>query len=158
MFRTHEIDLLDTFSAEETILIRFRLFADETRNAWGWVVDNLSIQPQLVSVAPNEQIPKVFSLSQNYPNPFNPGTQIDFTLPATSKVSLKIFNVRGQQVKYLVQDEEHLAGSYTIEWDGKDDFGVPVSSGVYFYRIEAGDRSPTSRELFVKSFKMTLLR
>lgn len=158
MFRTHEIDLLDTFSAEETILIRFRLFTDETTNAWGWVVDNLSIQPQLVSVASNEQIPKVFSLSQNYPNPFNPGTQIDYTLPATAKVNLKIFNVRGQQVKYLVQDEEHLAGAYTVEWDGKDDFGVSVSSGVYFYRIEAGDRSPTSQELFVKSFKMTLLR
>ncbi|MCH7676519.1 T9SS type A sorting domain-containing protein [candidate division KSB1 bacterium] len=158
MFRTHEIDLLDTFPAEETILIRFRLFADETMNAWGWVVDNLSIQPQLVSVASNEQIPKVFSLSQNYPNPFNPGTQIDYTLPATAKVNLKIYNVRGQQVKYLVQDEAHLAGSYTVEWDCKDDFGVPVSSAFYFYRIEAGDRSPTSRALFVKSFKMTLLR
>ncbi len=150
MFRTHEIDLLDTFPAEETILIRFRLFADETSNAWGWVVDNLSIQPQLVSVASNEQIPKVFSLSQNYPNPFNPTTQIVYALPQTVEVNLKIFNVLGQKVRALLQNKQQTAGVYGIEWDGKDDLGKDVSSGVYIYRIEAGD--------FVKSHKMMLLK
>ncbi len=108
---------------------------------------NHLVQPGAVS---NDVIPEVFSLSQNYPNPFNPTTQIAYALPQTVEVNLKIFNMLGQKVRILLQNKQQTAGVYTIEWDGKDDLWKDVSSGVYIYRIEAGD--------FVKSHKMMLLK
>lgn len=81
--------------------------------------------------------PGDFALNQNYPNPFNPKTTILFDLPLNSYVTLTIYNIVGQKVKTLF-DGEKTAGSYTIKWDGKDDKGSNVSSGIYFYRIEAG--------------------
>jgi hypothetical protein len=93
--------------------------------------------------------PSSFSLSQNYPNPFNPETYIDFALPFDSEVSLKIFNVKGQLVRTLVQERMNT-GTHTVRWEGRDDSGNRVSSGVYFYRLTAGEKS------FVK--KMVLLK
>jgi len=90
------------------------------------------------------QIPKVFSLSQNYPNPFNLVTKIDFEVPQTSKVTLKVYDILGRLVKTLV-DENKEAGFYTVPFDGTN-----LASGVYFYRIEAGS--------FVSSKKMVLLK
>jgi len=94
-------------------------------------------------------IPKVFSLSQNYPNPFNPETLIRFGLPKTSHVRLIIYNILGQKVKTLV-DGKKEPGFYTIHWDGTDEHGNQVASGVYIYRIEA--------EGFINSKKLLLLR
>ncbi len=150
MLRSHTLNMLDQFSAGDEVLIRFRLNIDEATNGWGWVIDHLVIQPGAVSVESNDAIPEVFSLSQNYPNPFNPTTQIAYALPQTAEVNLKIFNVLGQRVRALLQNKHETAGVYGIEWDGKDDLGRYVSSGVYIYRIEAGD--------FVKSHKMMLLK
>jgi hypothetical protein len=82
------------------------------------------------------QIPASFALSQNYPNPFNPSTTIRFALPTQSVVSLKIYNILGQEVATLV-NTEHPAGFFTVEWNGRNQYGSPVASGVYFYRIEA---------------------
>lgn len=95
------------------------------------------------------EIPKVFSLEQNFPNPFNPITTIKFGIPKESFVKLTIFNVLGQQVKTLVR--ENLAPSfYSFQWDGTNDFGKLVSSGVYFYKIETGDFKQTKKLLFLK--------
>jgi hypothetical protein len=96
----------------------------------------------------NEE-PSSFSLSQNYPNPFNPETYIDFTLPSELEVSLKIHNIQGQVVANLVQGRKG-AGIHTVRWDGRNDSGEKVSSGVYFYRFTAGETT------FVK--KMVLLK
>jgi len=93
--------------------------------------------------------PEEFGLRQNYPNPFNPTTVIQYALPKASEVRIQIYNVLGQKVRNLV-DEAQEPGYKMIHWDGKDDDGTEVSSGVYFYRIEAGD--------FVKNKKMTLLK
>lgn len=82
--------------------------------------------------------PKEFYLSQNYPNPFNPETTIKYQLPISSKVMLQIFNIIGQKIKTLVNEEEQ-AGYYEIKWDGTNDFGIKVSSGIYFYQIRAGN-------------------
>ena len=88
-------------------------------------------------------------MSPNYPNPFNPSTQIRFGLPEASAVTLTIYNIRGQQVRTLVNG--YLpAGYLTITWDGKDAQGSLVSSGTYLYRINAGHYSATH--------KMVLLR
>ncbi len=83
-------------------------------------------------------IPVRTELTGNYPNPFNPTTNIKFSLKADSKVSLSIYNIRGQKVKTLVKDNM-LAGWHSIVWNGKDDNGKSVSSGVYFSRFDAAD-------------------
>lgn len=98
--------------------------------------------------APNS-IPNEFMLSQNFPNPFNPSTQIDFTVPTHSFVEISVYNSIGQHVKTLIK-KNMSAGDHTITWDGTDNFGVEAPSGVYFYKLVAGD--------FVESKKMILLR
>ncbi|MCK4591799.1 MAG: T9SS type A sorting domain-containing protein, partial [Candidatus Latescibacteria bacterium] len=86
---------------------------------------------------------------QNYPNPFNSRTMIRFDLPNSSHVKLLIYNILGQKIKTLF-DGQKTAGTHIVEWDGKDSFGRNVSSGIYLYKMEAGD--------FVQEKKMVLLR
>jgi hypothetical protein len=93
--------------------------------------------------------PAGFSVSQNYPNPFNRVTNFKFTLPQASYVKIEIFNILGQRVKTLL-DEDMRAGVYVVDWDGKDERGVEVSSGIYFYRIRAGDFSDIKRMVLLK--------
>jgi ligand-binding sensor domain-containing protein len=96
-------------------------------------------------------LPKAFSLAQNVPNPFNPSTTISYSVPEGNPVhvSLKLYDIRGRQICTLV-DELRDAGVYNVFWDGTDEVGRRVSSGVYFYRIQAGD--------FVQTRKMVLLK
>lgn len=151
MYVTRTLDLTNAFAVNDEVLIRFRLLADANTNGWGWAIDNLVIQTEPVSVeSSGEQLPTEFALIQNYPNPFNPTTQINYALPQSGEVSLQIFNVLGQRVRDLVRNQKQDAGRYSVEWDGNNDFGQPVSSGIYVYRINVGD--------FTKSFKMTLLK
>jgi hypothetical protein len=97
----------------------------------------------------DENRPSGFSLSQNYPNPFNPVTNIAFTVPRTAHVRLDVYNVVGQKVKTLV-DQEMKPGSYAADWDGTDQSGKAVSSGIYFYRMEAGDFAGMKKMLLLK--------
>ncbi|MFQ5864402.1 MAG: T9SS type A sorting domain-containing protein [bacterium] len=97
----------------------------------------------------DSNVPESFTLFQNYPNPFNPETTIRYRLPSAQPVQLKIFNILGQQIRSLI-DKQQLAGDHKIVWDGKDDRGILMPSGVYIYRIQAGD--------FEKSNKMILLK
>ena len=90
-------------------------------------------------------IPVEYYLSQNYPNPFNPTTKINFDLPNDSKVSLIIYDLLGREIIKLVNNEFRTAGSYTIEFNAGS-----LSSGVYFYRLEAGDFVQTKRMVLVK--------
>ena len=90
-----------------------------------------------------------FELLQNYPNPFNPRTQITYRLPVASEVDLTVFNLLGQRIKTLVRQKQD-SGSYTVEWDGKDDLGRDVASGIYLFRLSA--------ENFEQVRKMILLR
>ncbi len=101
-------------------------------------------------------IPEHFSLEQNYPNPFNPTTKIKFALPERGHVILSIFNVMGQKIRTLV-DEQKAAGYHSIIWDSKDDFGNEVASGVYVYRIYVRT-SETGSKPFESLKKMTFLR
>ena len=93
--------------------------------------------------------PKRFILYPNYPNPFNPDTQIRFDLPRAVPVKLVVYNVLGQQVRSLV-DRSMQAGRHTVMFDGRSNDGVALASGVYFFRLEAGQ--------FVKNRKMVLLK
>lgn len=94
-------------------------------------------------------LPKEYSLAQNSPNPFNPSTKIQFELPRAGQIRLSVFNVLGQTVKTLC-DEKLPAGRHSVIFDGRDNNGGKIASGVYFYRLEAGD--------FTQSKKMILLK
>jgi hypothetical protein len=101
------------------------------------------------------QRPAGFSLFQNTPNPFNPSTVIRYSLPVASYVTLRVYTVLGQEVIMLVNKEEK-AGHGTVAWDGRNSFGNPVGSGMYFYRIEA--RPIEGGNAFVEIKKMVLLK
>ncbi len=106
--------------------------------------------PKLATGTEKGNLPNSTALFQNYPNPFNPTTQIQFTLAQTEPVRLEIYNILGQKVKTMLSGEEFSAGPYTFNWNGRDDQGVSVGSGTYFYRL----RTPS----FSKTLKMTLVK
>jgi len=83
------------------------------------------------------ELPPTFSLSQNYPNPFNATTQISFNVPRRSHVKITIYNVLGQLVRELA-DRDYERGVHHVRWNGADNVNIPVSSGIYFYRMTAG--------------------
>jgi hypothetical protein len=93
--------------------------------------------------------PKDFELNQNYPNPFNNETVIKFNLRRPASVTLTIYNILGQRVRMLVEGRL-AAGSQTVSWDGKDDKGNDLSSGIYFYQLRAGEMSETKRLVLLK--------
>ena len=93
--------------------------------------------------------PGSFTLSQNYPNPFNPTTTIIYNLHKSSKAVLNVYNLKGREIKTLV-DQVQSAGTKIVDWDGKNNSGKAVSSGVYIYRLQIGEK--------ILSRKMTLLR
>jgi len=93
--------------------------------------------------------PQKFELLQNYPNPFNPQTAISYKLARSSLVSLIIYNVAGQKVRTLVA-EHQVAGDKTAYWNGRDDNGNEVTSGIYFYRIKAGEFTQTKKMVILK--------
>jgi hypothetical protein len=97
---------------------------------------------------PSDGMANEFSLGDNYPNPFNPQTEIGFTVPVACKVEIKVYNVAGQLVKTC--ERYYPAGTHSITWDGTNLKGENVASGIYFYRMEAGD--------FVQQKKMVLMR
>lgn len=92
---------------------------------------------QVAAVDRQKALPEKFALHQNYPNPFNPATTIAFDLPNDEFVEISIYNIRGQKIRTLVR-RQVSAGAESVKWNGKNDFGIPVASGIYFYRIEAG--------------------
>ena len=94
-------------------------------------------------------LPKQFELGQNYPNPFNPTTIIPFALPASEQVLLIIYDILGRKVKKLV-NQQLPPGQYKVSWDGRDDFGNFVSTGIYIYRIRAGNYHETRKMLFIR--------
>ena len=131
----------------------------------GWWYNNPSFPPGRVYIYKNpytaveeeqNSLPHNFALYQNYPNPFNPTTIIPFSLKTQGsmfkgaiRTTLIIYNILGQKIKTLV-DDERMPGSYQVQWDGKDDKGKEVSSGIYFYKLRAGNFSDTKKLLLIK--------
>ncbi|RMD88028.1 MAG: choice-of-anchor B family protein [Calditrichaeota bacterium] len=96
-----------------------------------------------------EKVPKAFVLEQNYPNPFNPSTTIRYQLPKAEHVKIIIYDLIGRVVRELTNKTQE-AGSYAVQWDGRDQAGQKVASGVYIYKIQAGQ--------FIRTRKMVLLK
>jgi hypothetical protein len=102
-------------------------------------------------------MPTEFTLAQNYPNPFNPTTQIRYDLPAASVVTLAIFDITGKEIRKLADHEDKSVGSYTLIWDGRDNLGNAVASGVYFYSITA-QPGAAGEKVFYQVKKMTFIK
>ena len=94
-------------------------------------------------------IPEEYALDQNYPNPFNPETTIKYQLPEAGKVVLKIYNVMGQEIRTLVNEDKE-AGYYNIHWDGRDQLGDRVPSSVYIYRLKTNSLVFSKRMILIK--------
>ena len=102
-----------------------------------------------ISVSVETVTPTKYALEQCYPNPFNPETAINFSIKQTGKVSLKIYNVQGQLIRSLV-DEDKLAGSYSVIWNGTNEQGTRISSGTYLYTLKVNGFEDTKKLVFMK--------
>ena len=94
-------------------------------------------------------IPEKFEVSQNYPNPFNPSTVISYSIPTAEFVTIRIYNMLGQEIATLL-NEELNAGIYKVTWNGMNDSGVKVATGTYIYRVTAGSNIATKKMLLIK--------
>ncbi len=113
------------------------------------IVDANGITIALGSATSGGSLPTKFSLEQNCPNPFNPETVISYSLDETVNVSVEVFNCLGQRVRTLFEGYQG-AGKYSVRFDGNDDTGAPVASGVYLYRLRAGDQQMTRKMVLLK--------
>ena len=93
--------------------------------------------------------PSTFALMQNYPNPFNPETIIRYQIPQSSRVKLEVFNLLGERIRTLV-DTEQQSGFYQVIWDGNNDAGITVPSGIYFYVLHWDNNTEFRKAIFMK--------
>ncbi len=150
LFLKRVIDLGATFNPQDTIAIRFRVFSDALAVGWGWAIDNLLIQSDSLDQGEfNGQVPIIFTLHQNFPNPFNLETSIRFGLPEAEQVRLAIYDVRGRLVRTL-QDGLMDEGFHTLRWQGLDQSGRRVSSGVYIIRLTSSLGARTIKAILLK--------
>lgn len=136
--------------------MRIRFVCDASGNS-DWVyIDEVHVEGHTVSSSASMgggmsllAIPDAYDLGQNYPNPFNPTTQIRYALPEQSDVSIKIYDISGRLVKTLVNTNQ-AAGNYTRVWNGRNENGLKVSSGIYIYHMVAGSFVQTKRMVLLK--------
>ncbi len=140
----------------EIALITFELAHKRTQPDFSFsLVDLRDVSGQSLDVSEdpgnggNPQIPTAFHLNQNYPNPFNAWTQISYDLPKSGEVSLRIYNIKGELVRELM-NEYTPAGRHSITWDGKNKEGLFTASGIYFYQIVSEGFAETRKMIFVK--------
>jgi len=126
--------------AADTIRFNLNIYSNGN-HFWS---DSLIIDLIPLSIKRDQMLPVIFSLSQNYPNPFNPSTNIEFTLPKSEFVTLKIFNILGEEISTLVNDKLQ-AGNHTYQYDGSS-----LASGIYLYRIEAGEYQQVRKMILIK--------
>ncbi len=109
------------------------------------------LTPGIIADADDDDapLPLQFALEQNYPNPFNPSTIIRYSLPKASEIKLVVYDILGRVVRVL-EDSYQQAGTHAIYWDGSSSDGQPVASGIYFYRLNAGDRTATNKMVLLK--------
>lgn len=127
----------------------WRVRAQHQNGTWSGYSPAAAFVPNGTTAVGDNAIPTEFALDQNYPNPFNPSTVINFSVPVQNTVSIKIYDMMGQEIRTLVS-EMKSPGKYTVVWNGDNDFGMRVSSGTYIYRMVSGD--------FVQVKKLVLIK
>ncbi len=127
----------------------WRVKAKNTCGDGDWSISRSLVNNNDVAEIPTSNLPIEYSLTQNYPNPFNLSTRFEFSMPRASDVVIKVYDITGREIVTLA-DNHYSAGNYMVDWNGEDNFGNIVASGIYLYRIKAGD--------FVESKKMILLK
>ena len=131
--------------ADSTVRIAFYFTSNVNYEDNGWYIDDVRIEGIITAVHENSDLyPREYKLMQNYPNPFNPLTNIQFSLPKASHAKIEVFNILGQKVASLV-DEKRPAGYYTVQFDARN-----LSTGLYFYKIQAGTFSQVRKMLLTK--------
>jgi len=114
-----------------------------------WYENSLIDDPTSISRQEAGDVPNGYALFNNYPNPFNPETSINFTVPKISRVTLAIYDILGRKIRTLVSAIK-AAGSYNVTWNGKNNQGQPLASGLYFYNLQAGEFSSTKKMMLLK--------
>lgn len=122
---------------------------DNISNSGPVMTCDLFVSPADVKDELTEISPSQYVLKQNYPNPFNPGTRIEYSVPSDGHVELEIFNVLGQKIRTLVDEEKNM-GLHVVSWDGTNDEGAFVANGIYFYQLRAEDFVNTSKMILLK--------
>jgi hypothetical protein len=155
-----------TIQAGKTGALTVTAKLDSAKNRSGWLIlthngdtspDSIEVVLKSLTNVPQEAIiPAEFAVFQNYPNPFNPSTTISYALPQECRVSIKIYNILGAEVRTLIS-EVQTARYYSTLWNGQDNSGSMVSSGLYFYRIIAEPLNAGATN-FVQMEKMILLK
>jgi len=140
---------LDNDSEHEIIISLEQRVYDQNHNVKYRAFSRIYKKNTSSSVIENKNIKKDFNISQNYPNPFNPSTNIDLNLPERSPVSIKIYNVVGECIRELC-NQEMDAGNHTMEWDGKGQNGKVLSSGVYLIQVKTNNQSKIIKSLLLK--------
>lgn len=120
-----------------------------TNNSAVYRVDDIEITDVTGIEEKQSEIPAEFALNQNYPNPFSRNTRITFSVPRNDVVKLSLFDLTGRRVRTLA-NHRFSPGIHSVKWDGKDDRGMIVSSGVYLYRLEVGQYSETKKLTFIR--------
>ena len=142
-----------TDAAGDGIPFPFRISSLRFRTQEPAFIDEIQLRAiaaqTATAIIETDSRPTTFELSQNYPNPFNARTTIFYQIPTDGRVQLTLFNMNGQRVKALI-DAPRAAGTHNAVWDGTDDLGRPVGSGVYLYRLRAGSLQQTRRLVLVK--------
>jgi enterochelin esterase family protein len=135
------------------VRVRFRLVTDSSLVTFGWNLDDIEIHAGDIQTAVTENavesLPTEYALYSNYPNPFNPQTFIEYQLPQAGQVKLVVFNLSGQVIRTLV-DAPQQPGRFKLRWDGRDDLGNGVASGVYLYQLQAGNFSQTKKMILLR--------
>ena len=112
-------------------------------------LDTILVTASLTAISQNASVPSFYELKQNYPNPFNPSTTIEFSIPKAGQVRLEIFNILGQRIRTLINND--LApGNYRKRWDGRNNQGRLMPSGIYIYRLKNKEFSATKRMLLIR--------
>lgn len=141
----------------QRVQFQFRFASTVASENRGWFIDRFVVYGRDVTVGinPNNalehiKLPARVVLSQNYPNPFNPQTAISYQLPEKTTVQLHVYDVMGRQIRTLVNESNQQAGIYTLVWDGTNEDGQTVPSGIYFYSLQTDTDNQTKRMLLLK--------
>lgn len=134
-FVQHEVSLND-YIGESDVKVRFHLVTDGSGRRDGINIDDVSIVWTTTGVDDDREIlPSSISLNQNYPNPFNPSTQLSFSIPTKGQVDLAVYDLLGRKVNSVISAVME-PGAHEAEWNGKDQSGNDVASGIYLYRLQ----------------------